>query len=384
MTDNLPEMLSGQRVGDELRKLGWTQADLFRILGRTRRVVSETIAGARAMTPRMAVDLEQVFGVPRREWWDLDARVVLDRLAPNPDIARLARLFCLAPIAEMIRRERLAVRQEPKEPNMPKKPFPYLERVAELDAAVCAFLGIESPDEAPPLEMEDSASASRIKPAERGWLLRARALASRMEAPDFRADEVDGFLDRLRRHCAGVYPRVRGVPDLLLQAGIRLVIVEELARTQVNGAVFGLDATRPVIALTLREDHLQRFWFWLVHELRHIKQGHASLSHPILDRGRSGGTAASDEEDAETYTTEFLAEEGLDELWWQRRNALRTSPDDPERHELLTPLHPSTREERASRRWRRELQRSARAELALEPHVIVDGWGHPAGERLPK
>ena len=54
------------------------------------------------MTPRMAVDLEQVFGVPRREWWDLDARVVLDRLPPNPDIARLARLFRLAPIAEAL------------------------------------------------------------------------------------------------------------------------------------------------------------------------------------------------------------------------------------------------------------------------------------------
>jgi hypothetical protein len=206
-----------------------------------------------------------------------------------------------------------------------------------------------------------------------------------MEAPDFRPDEVDGFLDRLRKHCATVYPRVRGVPDLLLQAGIRLVIVEELARTQVNGAVFGLDATRPVIALTLREDHLQRFWFWLVRELRHVKQGHASLSHPTLDRGRSGGTAASDEEDAEKYATEFLAEDALDEILRHKRNAaLQASTPAHERIDLFRYLRPSGREERASRPWRRELQRSARAELALEPHVIVDGWGSPAGERLPK
>jgi hypothetical protein len=330
------------------------------------------------MTPRMAVDLEQVFGVPRREWWDLDAKAVLDRLAPNPDIARLATLFRLAPIAEMIRQDRLRLHKDEDEDG---EPFPYLERVAELEAAVCSFLGIESPDQASSLQGKGSDSAPRMQPAERGWLLRARALASRINVPEFRPDQLDAYLDRLRKRCVVVYPGVRGVPDLLTQAGIRLVIVEELARTQVNGAVFGLDAKRPVIALTLREDQLQRFWLWLVHELRHIKQGHASLSHLIVDRDGSNGTAAGDEADAEQYAIDFLDEDGLDEVWWQRRNALQTSRADPESLELL--VHPH-REERASRSRRRELLRSARAELALEPHVVVDGWGRPASETLPK
>jgi HTH-type transcriptional regulator / antitoxin HigA len=369
MTEKVSKTPAGQRIRNELKKRGWTQADLFRILGRTRRVVSETITGARPMTPRMAADLEEVFGVSRRVWWALNARFVLNRLTPDPAIARLAKLFRLVPVSEMLRQNRLGVGIKENDH------LQYCQHVAELEAAICAFLGVASPD----AEAKGPAPTAHMRPAERGWFLRARALASRMDIPEFRADEMDGYLDRLRMRCAVVYPRVRGVLELLRQAGIRLVIVEELARAQINGAVFGLDATKPVIALTLRDDHLERFWYWLVHELRHVKQGHALLAHPTLDVHRgSGGTVPPDEEDTIKYATDFLDPDGLDKIREQRSNALRASPADPERLELLRHIRPSTSDGRASRSWRRELLRSARTELALEPHLILDGWGRPA------
>lgn len=63
-------------------------------------------------------------------------------------------------------------------------------------------------------------------------------------------------------------------PDLageyLVKNGIRFVILPHLPKTHLDGAVMPLDDGTPVIALTLRYDRLDYFWFTLAHELAHL------------------------------------------------------------------------------------------------------------------
>jgi len=57
--------------------------------------------------------------------------------------------------------------------------------------------------------------------------------------------------------------------DVLLEAGIKLVIEPAFPKTYIDGAtIFTEDS--PIIGLTLRQDRLDNFWFTLMHEVAHI------------------------------------------------------------------------------------------------------------------
>jgi HTH-type transcriptional regulator/antitoxin HigA len=58
--------------------------------------------------------------------------------------------------------------------------------------------------------------------------------------------------------------------DYLSKAGISLVVAKHLPRTYLDGAL--ILGTFPVVALTLRHDRIDSFWFTLLHELAHLLQ----------------------------------------------------------------------------------------------------------------
>jgi len=58
--------------------------------------------------------------------------------------------------------------------------------------------------------------------------------------------------------------------EFLNKSGIHLIIVPHLQGTLLDGAVMLLSDRTPVIALTLRYDRIDSFWFCLCHELAHI------------------------------------------------------------------------------------------------------------------
>ena len=62
----------------------------------------------------------------------------------------------------------------------------------------------------------------------------------------------------------------RKARDLLAKHGIALVIERHLPGTYLDGAAMLSGLDRPVVALTLRYDRLDNFWFVLFHELAHV------------------------------------------------------------------------------------------------------------------
>src|SRR3546814_17718699 len=57
---------------------------------------------------------------------------------------------------------------------------------------------------------------------------------------------------------------------MLNSAGVRVVVERHLPKTYLDGAAMLLDGKDAIIALTLRHDRLDNFWFVLFHELGRI------------------------------------------------------------------------------------------------------------------
>ncbi len=62
----------------------------------------------------------------------------------------------------------------------------------------------------------------------------------------------------------------QNVKEILNRAGIHLIYEAHLPRTRLDGAAFMLPDGHPVIAMTLRYDRLDNYWFTLMHELYHV------------------------------------------------------------------------------------------------------------------
>jgi len=58
--------------------------------------------------------------------------------------------------------------------------------------------------------------------------------------------------------------------EFLAKTGIPLVLERHLDKTYLDGAAIPLPDGRPMVAMTLRYNRLDNFWFTLFHELAHV------------------------------------------------------------------------------------------------------------------
>ena len=129
----------------------------------------------------------------------------------------------------------------------------------------------------------------------------------------------------------------RQTREYLGQAGISLVAVPHLEHTYLDGAVFLLDGNRPIIALSLRYDRLDNFWFVLLHELAHLAKGHLSGENPwIVDDLDLPNHDSKQEAEADRYAARALLPEDFD---LDQRE--RISPADVIQYARARGIHPA-------------------------------------------
>lgn len=248
--------------GDILRHMiedkGWTQDELALITGRSRQAINEILSRRTGITPEMAVTLATVFGNSASDWMKWDAAFRLANVEDNTeDVRQKVRLYELAPIRDMQKRAWIKDTKDP----------------AELEKALKAFFGIESLEEEPlfPMAMRRRSTLAALNAAERAWCFRARQMASALRTvARFIPESLDNAQERLRELAA--YPtEARHIPKILAEHGIRFVVVEPLPDAKIDGAAFWLDDESPVIAVSVRYDRIDAFWFTVMHEFMHIK-----------------------------------------------------------------------------------------------------------------
>jgi HTH-type transcriptional regulator/antitoxin HigA len=171
------------------------------------------------------------------------------------------------------------------------------------------------------------------------------------------------------------------VPRLLAECGIRFVIVEPLAGARLDGACFWLGNHAPVIALSLRVDRIDHFWFVLRHELEHVlqRQGRdTALLDAELggDRAGTGPGIPKAERRANDAAREFcVSTAALDEFI--ARKAPYFSEREMVRFARSLAVHPGILAGRLQPRTGPDRFHAhiARVRATLLPHAASDGWG---------
>ncbi len=252
----------GEYIKDEMEARGWTHDDLAEIIGISRRQVINLIQNKSGITVEMAHHLGDAFTQNAETWINLQASYESALLAQKErETQRRAKLYSKVPIREIKRRG-------------------WIEDVSDtdgLETAVCDFLKIPSIDEQPAFSVatRKGTDYGLDSGAHVAWYRRAHQLANCVTASKYREQGFERLIEDLRPLTSNAED-VRRVPRVLADHGIRFVIVEHLSRTKLDGVAFWLNRQTPVVALSLRHNRIDNFWFTLMHELVHIKHRHQS------------------------------------------------------------------------------------------------------------
>ena len=93
--------------------------------------------------------------------------------------------------------------------------------------------------------------------------------------------------------------------EYLAKSGIHLVVEEHLSKTYLDGAALLMPNGHPLVALTLRYDRLDNFWFTLAHELAHVALHLDGENQSFFDDLEAGGTSKMEAE-ADRMASEAL------------------------------------------------------------------------------
>ena len=260
----------GEFLREELEAREWSQQELADILERPPRLISELIAGKRAVTPETAKGLGDAFDTSPDYWMNLESQYQLSKVKlPNDHVARKARLYGKFPVREMLRRGWIRASAS----------------IDVLEQRFCAFFSIQDMSAQPELchRAKKTHATLDATPAQLAWLFRVKAMASQQVVPAYSQVKLQAALHKLKALMLSP-EEVRQVPRILAEAGVRLVMVEPIAGSKLDGACFWLEDDKPVVGLTLRFDRIDNFWFVLRHEIEHV----------LREDGRANGQAFID------------------------------------------------------------------------------------------
>ncbi|MHB1098599.1 MAG: ImmA/IrrE family metallo-endopeptidase [Burkholderiales bacterium] len=275
----------GQLIAALLEQRGWTNRVLAVVLEADETGVSKMIADKKAVTPEIAISLEEVFEVKAERFLALqrDYDLAKARLVarPNPKRATRAHLFGGLPVAEMIKRGWLNVSDV--------RDMPAVEK------SLSEFFGVNSVEEIEimPHAAKRTAVSADATPVQLAWLYRVKQIAAEMIAPKYsRASGMRAV--ELLKPLMSAAEEARKVPRVLAECGIRFVIVESLPSAKIDGVCFWLNENSPVIGISMRFDRIDNFWFVLRHELEHVLQEHGK-NEIVIDSELEGAKVATDQ-----------------------------------------------------------------------------------------
>lgn len=287
----------GDFLKEELEARGWSQIELAEVLGRPARVVSEIISGKRAITPETARGLGEALSTGAQFWMNLESSWQLSKVKLEANsIARRANLYSKFPVKDMIKRGWIRA----------------TDNLDVLEKQFIDFFKISSINDEPVFpHVAKKTSYAHVSIQQKAWLWKAYHLAMGVQAAKYSSASLHAALKELRA-CMESVEEIRKVPNILANAGIRIVIVEALPGSKIDGCCFWLDKSSPVIVLSLRFDRVDSFWHTLMHELDHIEHKEG-MDEPVVDEDvweSSGSQMPSNEVRANDNAADKLIQKG--------------------------------------------------------------------------
>lgn len=274
----------GEYIKEELEARGWTQLDLAYILGRDKTYVNQILSGKVNVSPEMAKALGDAFDVSAEMFINLQRAYDLARSSnPDPGISKRAKIQSQYPIREMIKRGWL----EDTDAQL-------------LEVQVARFFEQESIEEVPYLAHAAKKTLSLyeqndVPAAQVAWLFRVKQLAKAIIVPKYSSQKLKAALADLSKMLA-TPEDARHVPKVLMECGVRFILVESLPQAKIDGVCFWLDKDSPVIGMSFRFDRIDHFWFVLRHEIEHVLRKHG-MDKEIIDADIEGNQGDLPEEE---------------------------------------------------------------------------------------
>lgn len=354
-----------------LEQRGWDQRTLAHVMGLSYAATNRLVLDKKPIDGYTALVLGEVFGVDPDNFLGLRSKLDLAvaRASAMPDRGRAIRaaLYGSLPIAELIRRGWL--------PGV----IDY-KQTEKVERAVASLFRVGSVESIPslPHAAKKADALSEATPSQLAWLYRVREIAEILQVPRYSPAAVREALEKMESDLSTI-DGVRRASKLLRDAGIRLVVVEALVGSKIDGVCTWLNDMAPVIGLTLRHDRIDNFWFVLRHECEHVLAGHgrrqARIDIEIAER--QGDRLAEEERIANAAASDFCVPKESMDSFYLRKHPYFIKEDvlgfaaSVKRHPGLVVGQLHQRSHRFDR-FREYLQK---VRDVVVPTVALDGWG---------
>jgi HTH-type transcriptional regulator/antitoxin HigA len=258
----------GEYLKDELEERGWSQMEFAEIIGRPVRVVNEIIGGKVQITPKTATEIGAALGTSAKFWLNLETSYQLAKIEPPaPRISRAAALRAKFPVREMIKRGWIV----------------SSDNYEVIESRVLKFFDLKSIDDEIHLNHAARRNTEKGQSVRQlAWIYRIRQIACAMQVGRYSDESLRATLPNLERLMTEP-EEIRHVPRLLAECGVRLVVVEPIPGSDIQGVCLWINSNKcPVIGLSLKYDRIDNLWFNLRHEIEHILRGDGK-DHPMVD-----------------------------------------------------------------------------------------------------
>jgi HTH-type transcriptional regulator/antitoxin HigA len=253
----------GETVLEYLGVHEWSQSELARRTDLTPKTISEISNGKAPITPATALAFEKVLGRPAHFWLNLQRRYD-EAQARAKEIERSESWRDWAarfPLKEMARRGWF------DQPGTPGSEVSTLLR----------FLGVSSPESwgrvwsAARVSYRQTRKFTKSVEAVSAWVRATELAAADLSVSEFRREQVQATIERLRRLTREPVDRImEPAQELCASAGIALVFMPELPKTGISGCVRWLGSKKVLVALSFRYKTDDQLWFTFFHEFGHV------------------------------------------------------------------------------------------------------------------
>jgi len=256
-TVKIPAATPAEAIRFRMEQSGLTQQDLVPFIGSKSRV-SEVLSGKRELTLAMVRKLHEGLGIPLKSLVGGEASELPKRIETSR-----------YPVKEMFLRGFF-------EAVFGTDWHKAKERAEEM---LHQFFRGREDDPIPALNRQTTREKSKVDVnALHAWRCRVLDRAEGLNLPKYDPDSLnDAFIKQLTA-LSSLPQGPLLVQQRLHDVGVALVIEEHLPGTHLDGAALWHPKGFPVVALTLRYDRLDNFWFTLFHELGHVIEHLGSAS----------------------------------------------------------------------------------------------------------
>jgi len=285
-TIDLPDPIEAIRF--RMEQMGMKPKDLIPFIG-SRSKVSEVLSRQRPLSITMIRKLHKELGIPAdvllneegSKFFKCDADVEWEKF----------------PLAEMVKREWF--------PNFKGTLAQAKQKTETLISGWAASVGCESLQPTL-LRQHVRAGGESDDHALAAWRIRVSLLAMEQRIPKYQFGTVtpEFVRDLVRLSFLDDGPIL--AKEYLLKSGIHFVVERHLPHTHLDGAAIRLPDGSPLVALTLRHDRLDNFWFTLCHELAHIALHFDSVEWTAFFDDLDKNETNTYEVDADCWATEAL------------------------------------------------------------------------------